>query len=132
MPVKVLSNQENKQPGTTNNALKMQRVLFHRSHDIKNKLPFIIHADKMSVQEETNFSQTKPRVFLLKPFTLKPIKIDGHLLTYLHQMTNIANIVISFLRKNQRVARFQKQIILSLHQSNFCFQNARSRFQDSF
>jgi hypothetical protein len=54
--VKVLSNQESKQPETINNALKMQRVLFHRSHDIENKLLIIIHADKMSVQEEINFS----------------------------------------------------------------------------
>jgi len=56
VPVKVLSNQESKQPETINNALKMQRVLFHRSHDIENKLLIIIHADKMSVQEEINFS----------------------------------------------------------------------------
>ena len=41
----------------------MQRVLFHRSHDIENKLFIIIHADKMSVQKETSFSQTKPRAF---------------------------------------------------------------------
>jgi hypothetical protein len=41
----------------------MQRVLFHKSHDIENKLLIIIHADKMSVQKEINFSQTKPRAF---------------------------------------------------------------------
>jgi hypothetical protein len=41
----------------------MQRVLFHRSHDIENKLIIIIHADKMSVQKETNFFKTKPRAF---------------------------------------------------------------------
>jgi hypothetical protein len=63
VPVEVLSNQESKQPGTINNALKMQRVLFHRNHAIENKLIIIIHADKISVQEEINFSQTKPRVF---------------------------------------------------------------------
>jgi hypothetical protein len=63
MLVEVLSNQESKQPRTINNALKMQRVLFHRSHDIENKLFIIIHADKMSVQKETSFSQIKPRAF---------------------------------------------------------------------
>jgi hypothetical protein len=63
MPVEVLSNQASKQSGTINNALKMQRVLFHRSHDIENKLLIIIHADKISVQKETSFSQTKPRAF---------------------------------------------------------------------
>jgi hypothetical protein len=41
----------------------MQKILFHNSHDIKNKLHIIIHADKMSVQKETTFSQTKPRAF---------------------------------------------------------------------
>jgi hypothetical protein len=33
----------------------MQRVHFHRSHNIENKLLIIIHADKMSVQKETIF-----------------------------------------------------------------------------
>jgi len=56
VPVEVLSNQASKQPGTINNAFKMQRVLFHKSHDIENKLLIIIHADKMSVQKETSFS----------------------------------------------------------------------------
>jgi hypothetical protein len=60
VPIEVLSNQVSKQPWNNNNALKMQRVLFHRSHDIENKLLIIIHADKMSVKKETSFSQTKP------------------------------------------------------------------------
>jgi hypothetical protein len=55
MPVKVHSNQASKQPRAINNALKMRRVLFHRSHDIENKLLIIIHADKMSVQKENFF-----------------------------------------------------------------------------
>ena len=50
MPVEVLSNQASKQPGTINNAFKMQRVLFHKSHDIENKLLIIIHADKMRLR----------------------------------------------------------------------------------
>jgi len=33
---------------------------------------------------------------------------------------------------NQGVARFQKQIVLGSHRNNFCFQNARSRFQALF
>jgi hypothetical protein len=56
--VEILSNQESKQLKTINNALKMQRVLFYKSHDIENKLLIIIHADKMRVQKETFFSQT--------------------------------------------------------------------------
>jgi hypothetical protein len=35
-------------------------------------------------------------------------------------------------KQKQGVARFQKQIILDSHRNNFCFQNARSRFQDLF
>jgi hypothetical protein len=50
VPVEVLSNQASKQaskqPGTINNALNMQIILFHKIHDIKNKLLIIIHADK--------------------------------------------------------------------------------------
>ena len=61
--VEVLSNQASKQPRTINNALKMQRILFHKIHDIKNKLLIIIHADKMNVQKKTSFSHTKTRAF---------------------------------------------------------------------
>jgi hypothetical protein len=44
--VEVLSNQASKQPGTINNALKIQRIVLNEIHGIKNKLPIIIHADK--------------------------------------------------------------------------------------
>jgi hypothetical protein len=43
-----------------------------------------------------------------------------------------ANNIFSKKENNQGDARFQKQIVLDSHQINFCFQNARSRFQDSF
>jgi hypothetical protein len=79
VPVEVLSNQASKQPGTINNTLKMQRVLFHRSLDIENKLLIIIHADKMSVQKEISFSQTKQLIkqnleLFLEHFTLETHK----------------------------------------------------------
>jgi len=53
---------------------------------------------------------------------------------YFHQILyrQIQEQIISFPRKNQGVARFQKQMLLNLHQNNFCFQNAKLRFQDSF
>jgi hypothetical protein len=51
MFVEVISIQASKQPEKINNALKMQRVLFHKSHDIENKLLIIIYVDKMSVQK---------------------------------------------------------------------------------
>jgi hypothetical protein len=59
MPVEVIFNLGSKRLRTINDALKMQKIFFHRSHDIENKLLIIIHADKMNVRKETNFSQTK-------------------------------------------------------------------------
>jgi hypothetical protein len=41
----------------------MQKYFFHNNHDIRNKLLVIIHAEKISIQKETNFSQTKPQGF---------------------------------------------------------------------
>jgi len=55
MPIEVLSNQASKRLGTINGAIKMQRILFHSSHDIKNKLLIIIHADKINVQKREIF-----------------------------------------------------------------------------
>jgi hypothetical protein len=43
-----------------------------------------------------------------------------------------ANNLFSKKENNQRVARFQKQIVLGSHRNNFYFQNARSRFQALF
>jgi beta-xylosidase len=56
VPVEVLSNQASKQLWTINNDLKMQRILFHKIHDIKNKLLIIIHVDK---NEEFNWKIDK-------------------------------------------------------------------------
>jgi len=67
------------------------------------------------------------------PF-LKPTKVEGHLLMYLHQWQHCQhkNKSSPFQENNQGVARFQKQFVLNSHQHNFCCQNARSRLQDSF
>jgi len=43
-----------------------------------------------------------------------------------------ANNLFSKKANNWGVARFQKQIVLGSHRNNFCFQNARSRFQALF
>jgi hypothetical protein len=42
---------------------------------------------------------------------------------YFHQILyrQIQEQIISFPRKNQGVARFQKQMLLNLHQNNFVF-----------
>ena len=122
MPVEVLSNQESKQPGTINNALKMQRVLFHRNHAIENKLIIIIHADKISVQEEINFSQTKPRVFA-QALHFETYKNRRSPLMYLHQMTNIANTGANhlFSKKKPESCKISKANCFKLTSKQFMF-----------
>ena len=67
MPVEVLSNQASKQPRTINNALKMQRILFHKIHDIKKKLFIIIHADKNECSKRDKFFSNKTSSFFSSP-----------------------------------------------------------------
>ena len=86
---------------------------------------------KMNVQKETSFSHTKPRAFS-RAFHFET---KGHLMTYFHWRPHYqtrANNLFSKKENNQGVARFQKQIVLGSHRNNFCFQNARSRFQALF
>jgi len=71
VPVEVLSNQASKQPRTINNDLKMQRILFHKIHDIKYKLLIIIHANKNECSKRDKFFLVQNLKLLLKPFTLK-------------------------------------------------------------
>ena len=71
MPVEVLSNQASKQPRTINNALKIQRILFHNIHDIKNKLLIIIHADKDDCSKRDKILLIQNLELFLEPFTLK-------------------------------------------------------------
>jgi hypothetical protein len=52
----------------------MQRVFFHKSHDVENKLLIIIHANKMSVQKETIFFLKQNLELFLELFALKPIR----------------------------------------------------------
>jgi len=110
----------------------MQIILFHKIHDIKNKLLIIIHADKdEGLKRDNFFSHTKPQVFS----RALHFKTKGHLMMYFHRRPHCqtrANNLFTKKENNQGVARFQKQIVLDSHQINFCFQNARSRFQDSF
>ena len=71
VPVKVLSNQASKQPRAKNNALQMQRILFHKIHDIKNKLLIIIHADKNEWFKKRQIFLIQNLELFLEPFTLK-------------------------------------------------------------
>ena len=88
---------------------------------------------KMNVKKETSFFSNKTSSFFSSPSLWKQ---KGHLMTYFHQKTSLPNIrannLFSKKENNLGVARFQKQIILDSHRNNFCFQNARSRFQDLF
>ena len=64
----------------------MQRILFHKIHDIKNKLLIIIHADKMNVKKKRQVVFVKQNLELfLEPFTLKT---KGHLMVYFHQRSH--------------------------------------------
>ena len=71
VPVEVLSNQASKRPRTINNALKMQRILFHKIYDIKNKLLIIIYADKdeCSKKKRDKFFLKQNLELFLEPFT---------------------------------------------------------------
>jgi hypothetical protein len=81
------------------------------------------------------FSQTKSRAFsrALRFETHKSI-MSPHDVPSPMAISPTQEQIIYFPRKkkyNYGVTRFQKQIVLNSHQNNFCFQNARSRFQCS-
>jgi hypothetical protein len=132
VPIEVLSNQASKQPRTINNALKMQRILFHNIHDIKNKLLIIIHADKDKCSKRDKFFSYKTSSFFSSPSLWN--KRSSH--DVFSPKTSLPNTraynLFSKKENNQGVARFQNQIVLDSHRNNFCFKNARSRFQYSF
>jgi hypothetical protein len=98
VPIEVISNQASKQPRTINNALKMQRILFHKIHDIKNKLLIIIHADKNECSKRDKFFSYKTSSFFSRAFH---IETKGHLMTYFHWRPHYQTQeqIISFPRK---------------------------------
>jgi len=78
----------------------MQKYFFHNNHDIRNKLLVIIHAEKISIQKETNFSQTKPQGFTRASCfeTYKSRKSSHHI----HSTITISQTqekIIPFVRK---------------------------------
>ena len=83
------------------------------------------------IQKETNFSHTKSRAFSRALHFEKRSSHDVFSPKISLPNTRANNLFFE-KENNQGVARFQKQIVLDSHQNNFCFQNARSRFQDSF
>ena len=89
----------------------MQRVLFHKIHDIKNKLLIIIHADKNKCSKRDKFFSSKTSSFFSSPSLWKPIKTKGHLMMYFHRRPHCQTqeqIISSKKKNNQGVARFQK------------------------
>jgi len=78
----------------------MQRIFFHKIHDIKNKLLIIIHADKNKCSKKKRdkfFSHTKPRAFS----RALHLETKGHLMTYFHRRPHCQTQeqIISFSRK---------------------------------
>jgi len=75
----------------------MQRILFHKIHDIKNKLFIIIHADKNECSKKKSFSHTKPQAFS----RALHFETKGHLMTYFHRRPHCQTQeqIISFPRK---------------------------------
>jgi hypothetical protein len=61
-----------------------KECFFKKIMTLQTKLLVIIHANKMSVKNETFFLKQN-LMFLLKPHALKPVKIEAHLIIYLHQ-----------------------------------------------
>jgi len=60
----------------------MQRILFHKIHDIKNKLLIIIHADKNEcLKRDKLFFSNKTSSFFSSPSLSKQ---KSHLMTYFH------------------------------------------------
>jgi hypothetical protein len=91
----------------------------------------------MNVKKETSFFfLNKTLSFFFEPFTLKTYKNKRSPHDVFSPKTSLpntrANNLFSKKENNQGVARFQKQIVLGSHRNNFCFQNARSRFQVLF
>jgi len=91
---------------------------------------------KMNVKKETSFFLKQNLELFLEPFTLKTYKNKRSSHDIFSPKTSLPNTRaynLFFKKENsQGVAIFQKQIVLNSQRNNFCFQNARSRFQDSF
>jgi hypothetical protein len=91
---------------------------------------------KISVKKNRQVFFKQNLELFLKPFTLKTYKNKRSPHDVFSPKTSLpntrANNLFSKKKNNQGVARFQKQIVLGSHRNNFCFQNARSRFQALF
>jgi hypothetical protein len=99
MHVKVLSNQASKQPEIIKNILKMQRVLFHKSHDIENMLLLIIHVDKMCSKGDNFFLNKTSSFFLSLHFESNKNRRSPHDIPSPTVISLTQEQIISFPRK---------------------------------
>jgi len=84
IPIKVYSNQASKQPGTINDALKMQRVFFIGFMTLRTNYLLLFMLIKWLFKKRQFFLKQNLELFL-EPFTLKPTKAEGHLMMYFHR-----------------------------------------------
>ena len=82
--IKVYSNQASKQPGTINDALKMQRVFFTGFMTLRTNYLLLFMLIKWLFKKIQFFLKQNLELFL-EPFTLKPTKAEGHLMVYFHR-----------------------------------------------
>jgi hypothetical protein len=59
----------------------MQRIFFHKIHDIKNKLLIIIHTNKNKCSKKRQVFLIQNLELFLKPFTLKQKVISWFIFT---------------------------------------------------
>ena len=103
----------------------MQRILFHKIHDIKNKLLIIIHADKNECSKRDKFFSYKTSSFF-SSLSLWNKRSSHDVFSLKTSLPNTrANNLFSKKANNQGVARFQKQIILDSHQKQFLFSKCK-------
>ena len=135
MHIEVLSNQASKKPRTINNALKMHRTFFFirfMTSRMNYSLLFMLIKINVQKKKETSFFSYQTSSFCSSPSLWNKRSSHDVFLSKTSLPNTRANNLFSKKDNNQGVARFQKQIVLDSHRNNFCFQNARSRFQDSF
>jgi len=87
--LKTLSNQACKQLRPIK-VLKMQKTFFTRIMTLQTKLLVIIYAYKISEKKCIFFFKQNLKI-LLESLALKPKKIEGHLIMYLHQFQSYLN-----------------------------------------
>jgi len=115
---------------------KCKEYFFTRFMTSRTNYSLLFMLIKISVKKNRQVFFKQNLELFLEPFTLKTYKNKRSPHDVFSPKTSLpntrANNLFSKKKNNQGVARFQKQIVLGSHRNNFCFQNARSRFQALF